>query len=322
MKTFSNFLLLIILFCSACNTKTNRPETATLSHQNEITISGAFALAPLMQIWVDEFKKTHPYVKFTITPNGSDLGQQEALKGNVDIGMVSNEIPKSADSLLQVVPVARLGVVPIINAKNPFLQEILHKGITREELVSLFTNQQPKTWGDMFGKPKNDAVNVYIRADSSGATKTLAKFLWVDQSEFQGNAIQGEAKLLDAVKNDPLALSYCNFIYTLDPATKQFRNDIRVLPVDFNQNGIIDGKEKITETAEQLQRAMWLGRYPCSLIRSLYLVTKGKPHTREVAEFLYWVITDGQNLVAPNGYIELYSSERQFLVNALQENLK
>ena len=67
---------------------------------------------------------------------------------------------------------------------------------------------------------------------------------------------------------------------------------------------------------------MWLGKFPCSLIRSLYMVTKGKPKTREVAEFLYWVITDGQKFVADNGYIELHSSEVQFLVNSLKVNSK
>ncbi len=322
MKTYFPFVIVALIFFSGCNTKTSLHEAETLSHQSEISISGAYALAPLMQLWVDEFRKTHPFVKFNINANGTDLGLKEVLQNKVDLAMISNEIPKGMDSLLQIVPVARLGVVPVISSKNPYMTEILHKGMTRDELAGLFTNDKPKTWGDFYGKPQQDPVKIYIRADSSGATKVLAKYLWVDQNEIKGKGIEGEIKLVEAIKTDPLALGYCNFIYALDSATKQFSKDICVLPVDFNQNGIIDWKEKIFNNAAELQRAMWLGKFPCSLIRNLYLVTKGKPHSREVAEFLYWVITDGQKIVACNGYIELHSGEIQFLVNALKMNSK
>jgi len=322
MKASLTCLIVTIIFFSGCNSKTSRPEAEILSHQSEISISGAYALAPLMELWVDEFRKTHQYIKFNINANGTDLGQSDVLQGKVDLAMISSEIPKGIDTLLRIVPVARLGVVPIISSKNPYLTEILKKGMTRDELVSLFTNENPKTWGDLYGKPLKDPVKIYIRADSSGATKVLAKYLWIEPNEIKGTAIEGEIKLVEAIKTDPMALGYCNFIYTLDPATKQFSKDFHVLPIDFNQNGMIDGKEKIFDNAAELQRAMWLGKFPCSLIRNLYLVTKGKPHTREVAGFLYWVITDGQKLVADNGYIELHSSEIQFLVNALKVNTK
>jgi phosphate transport system substrate-binding protein len=322
MKTFLASLVICLLIFAGCNTKTNRPEAETLSHQNEISITGAYALAPLMQKWVDEFHKTHPTVKFTIVANGSDQGLADVLTGKNDIGMISAEIPKGQDGGLQIIPVSRLGVVPVISSKNPYIEEISRKGISREDLVSLFAAGKPKTWGDIYGKSGKDPVNVYIRKDSSGASKTLARYLWIETNELKGKAIDGETNLIDAVKADPLSLGYCNFIYTLDQTSKQFSKDLRVLPIDFDQNGTIDGKEKIFDNAEQLQRAMWLGKFPCSLVRNLYLVTKGKPHSREVAEFLYWVITDGQKMVSDNGYIELHTSEIQFLIKALKPDIR
>jgi phosphate transport system substrate-binding protein len=318
MRSIVSSLFILCLILAGCNTQPERSGTEVLSHQNKITISGAYALAPLVQIWVDEFKKTHPDIQFTINPNGSDQGISDVLHGVVDVGMVSSDIPRGLDTNFTIVPVSRLGVVPIISTKNPYINEIFQKGISREELTRLFTNDNPKTWGDMFGKPSKDPVNVYIRADSSGAAKIFCRYLWVEPGELKGKAIKGETNLVDAVASDPFALGFCNFIYTIDPATKQFSYTIHVLPVDFNQNGMIDGKEKIFDNAAQLQRAMWLGKFPCSLIRNLYLVTRGKPHTYEVAEFLHWVITDGQKIVAENGYIELYSSEIQLLQKALK----
>jgi phosphate transport system substrate-binding protein len=318
MKSFIYSLFVLGLILAGCNTKPERSGTEMLSHQNKITISGAYALTPLVQLWVDEFKKTHPDIQFTVNPNGSDQGVSDVLHGVSDLGMVSADMPRGFDTNFTIVPVSRLGVVPIISTKNPYMNEIFLKGVSREDLIRLYTNKNPKTWGDLFGKPSKDPVNVYIRADSSGAAKILSRYLWIDPSELKGKPIKGETGLVEAVASDPLALGFCNFIYTLDSATKQFSYNIRVLPVDFNQNGMIDGKEKIFDNAAQLQRAMWLGKFPCSLIRNLYLVTRGKPHTYEVAEFLHWVITDGQKMVAENGYIELYSSEIQLLQKALK----
>jgi phosphate transport system substrate-binding protein len=92
-----------------------------------------------------------------------------------------------------------------------------------------------------------------------------------------------------------------------------------VLPINFKGKGRLEGKSKIFDSFEHLQRAMWLGKFPCSLVRNLYLVSKGQPKTKEMVDFIYWVVTDGQKIVPDNGYIELHSSEVQYLVNAMKE---
>jgi phosphate transport system substrate-binding protein len=232
--------------------------------------------------------------------------------------MISEELPKGKDSLLWLAPVARLGVVPVVSAKNPYLKEILEKGITRENLVDLFSGKSTKTWGEIMGKAGKDAVKVYIRGDSSGATTTLAKYLWIDNSELKGTPVNGEKELIAQVTADPLALSYCNFIYAFDPVKKEFLNDLKVVPINFSGKGKLEGNSKIFDTYDHLQRAMWLGRYPCSLIRNLYLVSNGQPRTREMVDFMYWIVTDGQHFVPENGYIELHTGEVQYLVNAMK----
>jgi hypothetical protein len=37
-----------------------------------------------------------------------------------------------------------------------------------------------------------------------------------------------------------------------------------------------------------------------------------------MVDFMYWIVTDGQRFVPENGYIELYSGEVQYLVNAMK----
>ena len=323
MKTKFYFLFFVtIIFLSNCSSKTNKQGATVLSHSDMITISGAYAMAPIMQVWMAEFQKSHPYVKFKMEPNGSGQGLKDLIAGKVDMAMVSEEIPKKMDSMIWIAPMARLAVVPVISAKNPYLKLILEKGISKENLAALFTGKSKLTWGELIGKSTKDQVNVYMRGDTSGATKTLAKYLSIESKEIQGTSVKGEVALINKVKSDPLSLSYCNFIYAFDPGKKEFLDDLKVVPVTLSGRDNPEGTQKIFDSYDHLQRAMWLGKYPSSLIRNLSLVSKGKPRTKEMVDFMYWIVTDGQRFVADNGYIELHSSEVQNLVNTMKAMLQ
>ena len=319
MKTkITLFILSISFLLVSCNTRTKGPGKCLLAHSDTIKISGAFALAPMVKVWIAGYQKIHPDIKFFINPNGSGGGLHDVLGSGVDIAMISEEVPRGVDTLLWIAPVARLGVVPVISAKNPYLKELRETGISRDDLVDLFSGENSKTWGEIAGKGKKDPVQVYLRGDSSGATTIFARYLWLDANEIKGTAIRGEDKLIEEVKKNPLALSYCNFIYAFNPKNKVFLDDLTVLPINFSGKGKLEGMSKVFDSYDHLQRAMWLGKFPCSLIRNLYLVTKGKPKTKEMVDFIYWVVTDGQRIVPENGYIELYSSEVQYMVNAMK----
>jgi len=318
MKTKVYFIItIIVLLFTGCNSKTNKQSVYLLSHSNQITISGAYALAPIMQVWMTEFQKTHPYVKFKLTTNGSGEGLDDVLAGKVDLAMISGEIPKKADSLVWKASVARLAIVPVMNANNPFLKTIQEKGITKENLFELFTGKKQIKWGELADKTDKDKVNVYMRGDSSGASATMARYLSINLKEIKGIPVNGEDELIKQVKKDPLSLSYCNFIYAFDPIKKEFLPDMKVVPIVLNETEKQNG-QKIFDSYEHLQRAMWLGKYPSLLIRNLSLVSKGKPRTREMVDFIYWIATDGQKFIPDNGYIELHSSDVQNLITAMK----
>ena len=54
-----------------------------------LTISGAWALYPMMIRWSEEFQRIHPEVRFDISAGGAGKGMADAIGGAVDIGMVS-----------------------------------------------------------------------------------------------------------------------------------------------------------------------------------------------------------------------------------------
>jgi ABC-type phosphate transport system substrate-binding protein len=61
--------LLLALFVCACAPVTAPVNGETL--QGEITVSGAFALYPLVTRWAEEFQRSNPGVRFDIASGGA-----------------------------------------------------------------------------------------------------------------------------------------------------------------------------------------------------------------------------------------------------------
>ncbi|TSA29195.1 MAG: PstS family phosphate ABC transporter substrate-binding protein [Bacteroidetes bacterium] len=307
MKHQNLWAVFLLLFVTGCTRPTSEVSTPLSEHQGAVRITGAYALYPLVSLWVTEYQKNHPEILFEIVARGSGSVWRDLDENRIDLAMVSSENLPISDSLLWVTPVARLGVVVVTSSANPYLTGIRSRGLTRGELAMAFTGPSGQSWGGLFGKPDSDPVHTYIRVDSAGATDQLARFLWQTPADFKGKGVDGEDAMLDAVMQDPLALGYCNFIYAFDPQTMQFRDGIAIIPLNPEQKG--RGIDSFYDSVPWLQRAMWSGKYPSGLIRNLYLVSKEKPSTTEEVNFLQWILTDGQRLIAGAGYIEVPSRE-------------
>lgn len=271
-----------------------------------ITVSGAFALYPLMVKWGEEFQKIHPGVQFDISAGGAGKGMTDALAGQVDIGMVSREI--KADEEKQGaywVSVTKDAVFGIVNANNPVLPELKSKGISRQVLIDIYVTGKIKTWGEVVGNPAITAeIHVYTRSDAAGAPETWAKYLDnKKQEDLQGVGVFGDPGITDAVAKDPLGIGYNNLGYAYDATTGTPINGIDVLPIDVNVDGQIDATETLATKAQAIA-AVAAGHYPSPPARALNVVTKGKP-SGVVQAFILWTLTDGQQYVDSAGYIPL-----------------
>lgn len=271
-----------------------------------ITVSGAFALYPLMVKWGEEFQKIHPGVQFDISAGGAGKGMTDALAGQVDIGMVSREI--KADEEKQGaywVSVTKDAVFGIVNANNPVLPELKSKGISRQVLIDIYVTGKIKTWGEVVGNPAITAeIHVYTRSDAAGAPETWAKYLDnKKQEDLQGVGVFGDPGITDAVAKDPLGIGYNNLGYAYDATTGTPINGIDVLPIDVNVDGQIDATETLATKAQAIA-AVAAGHYPSPPARALNVVSKGKP-SGVVQAFILWTLTDGQQYVDSAGYIPL-----------------
>lgn len=277
--------------------------------QGTITVSGAWALYPMMQRWAEEYQKLNPDIQFDISAGGAGKGMTDALAGAVDIGMVSRDItPEEEAKGAYWVPVVKDSVFPMVSTDNPVLQDLLTKGVTKETFQKIYITGEITNWGQVVGREDvTDAITVYTRSDAAGAPEVWAKYLGKKQEDLLGVGVYGDPGVLDAVIKDPLGIGYNNLGYAFDNVTGATVAGSVAVPIDVNENGVADPDE-ILETKTEAIEAVARGKYPSPPARPLNLVTNGKP-SLIIQKFIEWILTDGQRFVGEAGYVQLTAEQ-------------
>ena len=299
--------LAIVLLTSACSPKATSSGSGDM--KGTLTISGAFALYPMMTRWAEEYQKVYPGVQFDISAGGAGKGMADALSSAVDIGMVSRDVTAEEEAKgAYWIAVTKDAVFPVVNTQNPVLTDLMKTGLSQEAFTGIFITGDIKTWGQAIGKPEiTDEIHVYTRSDACGAADTWAKYLGSKQEDLLGVGVFGDPGLLDAVVTDPLGIGYNNLNYAYDMASGEAVKGAAILPIDVNGNGQIDPDEVLT-TKGKAVAAVADGKYPSPPARVENLVTKGKPEGLTQA-FIQWILTDGQKYLEEAGYIPLPSDQ-------------
>lgn len=312
--TLLSMLLILMLALSACGTagsaESTSPESDAPVSSDElsgtISVSGAFALYPMMTIWAEEFSNVHPNVQFDVQGGGAGKGMTDTIAGAVDIGMISRNIkPEEEAQGIFWVSVTKDAVFPIISAENPVAAQLMEKGITQDIYNKIYITGEITTWGEVIGDPSiTDKINVFTRSDASGAAEQWAKYAGGEaQEDLLGIGVNGEPAMVETVLKDPLAIGFGNLNSIFDLSGGGLVPGIVIPPIDINENGVADAEEIYT-VKEDAFGAVADGTYPSPPARFENLATLGKPEGLEL-EFIKWILTDGQQYLEAAGFVPL-----------------
>lgn len=321
LLTLLSVIAVVSLLMAACGSVNSTPISAAEDGQlsGTISVSGAFALYPMMTVWAEEFTKIHPDVQFDVQGGGAGKGMTDTIAGAVDIGMISRSIkPEEEAQGIFWVSVTKDAVFPIISDKNPVVAEVMSKGIPQETFAKIFITGEIKTWGEVIGKPEiKDEIHVYTRSDSAGAAEQWAKFSGGKaQDELKGIGINGEPAMVETVVQDPLGIGYGNLNSVFDLGTGNLVSGVIVPPIDVNKNGQA-GADEVYKVKEEAFNAVANGTYPSPPARFENLATKGKPTGLTLA-FIRWILTDGQQHLEQAGYVPLTPEQQAESLNKLK----
>lgn len=294
---FFTLAVVVSLASSSCKQKPK---------ENNISISGAFALYPLTVKWAEEYQKLHPGVIIDVSAGGAGKGMTDVLSGMVDLAMFSRTVsPEEVTKGAWQVAVSRDAVIPTMNAANPYLGEILTQGITKAQFADIYVNKKITDWNKIVKTAKAEKISIFTRSDACGAAEMWAKFLESNQESLSGTGVFGDPGIADAVKSDKMSIGYNNVAYAYDINTRKPYDGIKIIPVDVDGNGKIDESENFYNTLDEMMQAIADDRYPSPPARDLYFISKGKPAKKATLDFLNWILTDGQKFVKEAGYVQL-----------------
>ncbi|WDF70697.1 PstS family phosphate ABC transporter substrate-binding protein [Sphingobacterium oryzagri] len=292
---------------TSCAPKVKEGYDEKTGFTGNISISGAFALYPIVVLWSEDFKKLHPNVRFNISAGGAGKGISDVLSNMVDIGLVSRDLHKQElERGAYPVHVAKDAVVGTFNSEHPNADLLRSRGLSQQELIGVFVAKKYRLWSDIDPRFVKEPIEVYVRSDAAGAAETWAKFLGESQEGLKGVGIFGDPGLAQAIKDKPLAIGFNNINYVFDLKTKNTASGLAVMPIDINADGQIDPSENFYSNLDSLTSAVATNRYPSPPARDLTFVIRSDKKTKLLSEFIRFVLDkQQQGYLLENGYVPL-----------------
>lgn len=237
-----------------------------------VKISGGTAHIPVMKESARMIMTANPDIQITIAGGGSGVGIKQVGEGLVDIGNTGRK-PTDEEIKrhnLKLFLWAIDGVALIVNPKNKV------RSLTKAQVGDIFSGKIDN-WKLLGGDDRK--INVYTRDEASGTREVFwEKALGKGNIVKSANVVVSNGAMKSAVSQDPYAIGYVSVGHI----------DKTVEPVVF---------DSVAPTIETVKS----GQY--TIARGLYSNTKGEPAplTKKFLDYLY--TTDGQKIIAANGFI-------------------
>jgi len=270
MKRYLKQLILVTLFWAV--------GLGTALAEN-IVIKGSTTVLPIAQATLEAYMKANPGANISLSGGGSGEGIKALIDKSTDIANSSREIkPKETDLAKSKgvnpveIPVAIDAIVPIVNPKNPV------KNLSIDQLNRIYQGKIAN-WKEVGGE---DLEIVVVSRDSSSGT-----FEAWGEMVMKGTKVSPRAQLqasngaiVQAVSKNKYALGYIGLGY-----------------LDETVRGLtVNGVQASSKTALSKE-------YPVS--RFLFMYTNGEPKG-ETAKFIKFVLSsEGQKLIAKEGFVPL-----------------
>jgi len=299
----------------------------------QTTLNGAGATFPypMYSKWFSEYHKLHPDIQINYQSIGSGGGIRQVINGTVDFGAsdgpMTDDMLKEAKTKILHMPTVLGADVPAYNI--PGVSAELK--FTPEALAGIFLGKITK-WNDKAITGANPGVNlpdkdiiVVHRSDGSGTTYIWTDYLSKISPEWQSEAGTGTSvkwpRGLGGKGNEGVAgsirqlqgsIGYVELIYAV-------QNSITYGSVKNAAGNFVKASlESVTAAAASapkmpadfrvsITNAPGKDAYPISSFTWLLIPAQSKDaaHGKILADFLNWMVTDGQKMTAALSYAPL-----------------
>ena len=303
----------------------------------QTTLNGAGATFPypMYSKWFSEYHKVHPDVEINYQSIGSGGGIRQVLAGTVDFGasdgpMTDEQLAQAKTKILHV-PTVLGAVVPAYNvsgisAELKFTPEVL-AGI----FLGRITNWNDKAIASAnpgVNFPKDEPIVVIHRSDGSGTTFIFTDYLAKVSPQWQGQVGKGTSVKwpvgLGGKGNEGVAgmirqmqgsIGYIELIYAVQNkipygTVKNAAGTFVKANLDSVTAAAASVKNMPADFRVSITNAPGKDAYPISSFTWLLIPAQSKDAAKGkiIADFLNWMVDDGQKMTAELTYAPLPES--------------
>jgi phosphate transport system substrate-binding protein len=299
----------------------------------QTTLNGAGATFPnpMYQKWFSEYHKAHPDIQFNYQSIGSGGGIRQVLAQTVDFGasdgpMTDEQLSQAKTKILHI-PTVMGAVVPAYNV--PGVSGELK--FTPEALSGIFLGKIT-TWNDPAIAKANPGINLPAqniilihRSDGSGTTYIWTDYLSKVSSEWQngpgkGTSVKwpvglggkGNEGVAGMIRQMQGGIGYIELIYAVQNkidygSVKNASGSFVKASLDSVTAAAASAKSMPSDFRVSITNAPGKDAYPISSFTWLLIPEKSKEAAKGkiLADFLTWMVDDGQKMTADLTYAPL-----------------
>jgi phosphate transport system substrate-binding protein len=318
-----------------------------LPAMGQTTLNGAGATFPypMYSKWFSEYNKLHSDVQINYQSIGSGGGIRQVLNGTVDFGAsdgpMSDDQLKEAKTKILHIPTVLGAVVPAYNVPG-ITGEIR---FTPEALAGIFLGKIQK-WNDPAITQANPGVKfpdtaiiVVHRSDGSGTTFIFTDYLSKISKEWESTVGKGTSPKwpvgLGGKGNEGVAgqirqldgsIGYIELIYAVENKityglVKNAAGNFVKASLDSVTEAAASAKAMPADFRVSITDAPGKNAYPISSFTWLLIPEQAKDPKKGkiIADFLQWMLTDGQKMTSQLSYAPLPQSVVEKVKAAIKE---
>ncbi|HCE58612.1 MAG TPA: hypothetical protein DER09_12490 [Prolixibacteraceae bacterium] len=304
-KIFFTMCLLLSMIIQA----TGSDDIQNASEKNKIRVNTTTGVKTLTESFILQYEKENQGIKFELNELSGNNFEGGLQPGTVAIFAETDMAATESDGQTNIV-IGRDVVVPVINSANPFFSQLTKNGVQPGKIAEAIADENSESWETLLGLQagENSALHIFVLNDKN-LTSSVAGFLNVSPALLSEIKLEKEA-LIEKIQTDPMAIGFVRLADILG-TDNNLTGNLQFLPIDRNENGVLDYNEKIYANVNEFKRGVWIGKYPQLLITNIYAATSINANNQAVTGFINWVVTDGQKWMETAGYTELVYNERQ-----------
>lgn len=275
--------------------------------QKVITVTIPKFGSELVETWIKKYTEAHPDVHVRIV---------EKNKGQADLEFVS-ETPEVDDGR-HISYVGRYALLPVTTTENPLYEKLSRKHLNEKELKNLFFQKDIlQKVGDSSkeGDPYEE-LTVYSGIGRISGANAFASYFGCQTSQFRGKRIAGDdLYLLSAINKDHTGITFNNLAYIFDLQNRRLKSRLFLIPLDIKkeQRDVLDNGN-LDETLQLLENND-VALIPLSKVGFAY------NDKASVADFLQWIVSEGQQYNHKFGFLTLDGKSIRKEQKQLYDNL-